>query len=139
MSPPVVGMPNTNPVTIRRQISWPSQFEERTDNRIKTVMDRIDLTTGKKSRSFLQQDGTIKFIERPCDLCEKTGKKDQWHFSFECPTREKMTTIIAETADSDSESDSEFGELPGVGKSQFTKEPTSYTFTASTSTLAGKV
>ena len=48
-------------------------------------MERIDLSTGKKARSFQRQDGTIKFIERACELCERTNKKDQWHFSFECP------------------------------------------------------
>ena len=45
--------------------------------------------------------------------------------------------MIAETADSDSEADSESG-LLGVIQTQYTKEPTSYTFASSASELAGK-
>ena len=100
-------------------------------------MDRMDLTTGRKTCSFQRQDSTVKLIERAYELCEKTGIKDQWHFSFECPTREKLTVIIAETADFDSEADSESG-LPGVIQTQYTKEPTSYTFTSSASKPVGK-
>ena len=118
----------------RKQITWPSRFEKKTDNRIRVVMERVDITTGKKARSFQRQDGTIKFIEWPCDLCERIGKKGQWHFSFKCPTRDKMTAMISETIDSDfeAEADSE-NELPGVSRTQYTQEPTSYTFASSAS------
>ena len=117
---PVTGLNNTNPATApqeRKQITWPARFEKRTDNRIKMVMERVDVTTGKKACSFQRQDGTIKFIERPCDLCDRTGQKDQWHFSCECPTRDKMTAMISETIDSDSEAEANSeNELPGVLK-----------------------
>ena len=76
-TPPAANTANlaSGPVQ-RKQISWPAQFERKADNRIKTVMDRMDLTTGRKTRSFQRQDGTVKFIERACELCEKMEIKD---------------------------------------------------------------
>ena len=41
-----------NPNLQRKQTTWPTRFERRVDNRLKTVIDRMDLTTGKKTCSF---------------------------------------------------------------------------------------
>lgn len=82
----------------------------RNDLHTKTVAETMDPATNKKTRSFLRKDGTIKFIEQPCELCDKIGKKDEWHFSFECATRDKITTMIIDTAESDSDEEA----LPGV-------------------------
>ena len=60
-------------------------FKRKADARLRTVAERIDLTPNKKTRSFQRRDSTVKFIERPCELCEKMGHKEKWYFSFECP------------------------------------------------------
>src|SRR5258705_12433174 len=41
-------------------------YKKRNLLRIKTIEDRINPATGKKSRSFIRSDGTPKLIERPC-------------------------------------------------------------------------
>ena len=83
--------------------TWAGPWDALNSQPAQMVMERVDLTTGKKACSFQRQDGTIKFIEWPCDLCEKTGKKESEN------------------------------ELPGVSRTQYTKEPTSYTFASSAS------
>jgi len=70
---------------------------------------RMNLATGKKTRSFLRQDGSPKFIEKHCEFCNKLGKKDQWHFGFEYTARQMVHTAWIETIETDSEED-----LPGV-------------------------
>ena len=137
LTPPSTATPSTAPgignIT-RKQLTWPGKkdekgerFRRRTDARIHTVADRLDPTTNKKIRSFQRGHGTIKFIERPCELCKKMGQKDKWHFSFECPAREKITSLIISIVESDT--DSEGKESPhGVTKTAFTHAPTSHIF-----------
>jgi len=60
---------------------------------------------------------------------KKLGKKDQWHFSFECSNKSSMTALILETASSDSEDD--VLPLPGVWPSVWSSTLTSYIFSSS--------
>ena len=106
-------------------------FKRRADARLRTMAERIDPTTNKKTRSFQRRDGTVKFIERPCELCEKMGHKEKWYFSFECPARERITSLIVETIGSDTESEDEES-LPGVAETAFTHAPTSHVFSTNT-------
>ena len=146
-SPPTAtpsAAPGTGNIT-RKQLTWPGRknekgeaFRRRTDARIRIVADRLDPTTNKKIRSFQRGDGTIKFIERPCELCEKMGQKDKWHFSFECPAREKITSLIISTVESDTDSEGEES-LPGVTETAFTHAPTSHIFNTVGTESQGKV
>ncbi|KAF8429488.1 hypothetical protein BGX38DRAFT_1146949 [Terfezia claveryi] len=81
------------------------EYTKRNEVRMKTIADRLNPATNKRTRSFLRSDGTVKFIERPCEFCEKLGKRDQWHFGFECGTRAAVHTVWIETLESDSDSD----------------------------------
>jgi len=101
-------------------------YKRRIDTRGKTVEERLNPAMNKKVRSFLRNDGTVKYIERPCEFCERLGKKDQWHFSFECGNKSSVTALILETPSSDSEYD--ILPLPGVRPSVRTSAPTSYVF-----------
>ena len=103
-------------------------YRRRVDARARTVEERLNPATNKKVRSFLRNDGTVKYIERPCDFCEKLGKKDQWHFSFECSNKSSMIALILETAPSDSDEDEFF--LSGVRPSAHTSSPTSHVFSS---------
>jgi len=80
----------------------------------------------KKVRSFLHNDSTMKYIERPCDFCERLRKKDQWHFSFEYGNKSLVMALILETTSSDSEDN--ILPLPSVRPSVRTSTPTSYVF-----------
>jgi len=78
-----------------------AEYVKRNLMRIKTIDERINPATGKKTRSFLRTDGLPKFIERPCEFCDKLGKKDQWHFGFECTARQTVHTAWIETMETD--------------------------------------
>ncbi|RPB17995.1 hypothetical protein L211DRAFT_854596 [Terfezia boudieri ATCC MYA-4762] len=82
-----------------------AEYSKRNEARVKTIADRLNPATNKKTRSFLRSDRVVKFIERPCEFCEKLGKRDQWHFGFECGTRAAVHTVWIETLESDSDSD----------------------------------
>lgn len=116
----------------RKQITWVGKddsLKRRNDARIRTVVFRLDPATNKKARSFLHAGGTVKFINRPCELCEKIGKKNQWHFNFECPAKEKITSLIAEIDELDTDPEtSDIENIPGVSSANFTQALTSYVF-----------
>ena len=98
-----------------------SEYNRRMELHIKSIAERKNPTTGKYTRSFLRADGIPKFIERPCEFCDKMGKKEQWHFGFECEARKTIHAMWMETMDSDSDRESS------------EEEPTSTSFTIMTS------
>ena len=51
-------------------------YKRRIDTHAKTVEERLNSTTNKKVRSFLHNDGTMKYIERLCEFCNISKKFD---------------------------------------------------------------
>jgi hypothetical protein len=54
------------------------------DDRRSSVQNRINPDTGKPCRSYLNYQMKPVFIKRGCSLCEKNGRPNQMHFTFEC-------------------------------------------------------
>ncbi|KAF8459830.1 hypothetical protein BDZ91DRAFT_734338 [Kalaharituber pfeilii] len=110
-----------------RPVEERTRPQSKPDLRIQTIEDRINPVTGKKTRSFRNKSGAIKFLERPCDICA-LAKKQEWHFSFECPLKQAAAYVIS-FDDSDSENSGDGGvDLPGVSSTPFTDHPTSHVF-----------
>lgn len=101
---------------VGNEIGAPKQDRRRIDRRLATLEDRRN-PAGQLVRSFVRSDGTVRFIEHACDVCEKNGKKDQMHFRFKCPAnnRNATKTYVAtpvsddETDDSDDDQGNESG------------------------------
>jgi len=103
-------------------------YKTRIEARAKSIAERVNPTTNKRARYFLCRDGTIKFIERPCKLYSKIGKKDEWHFSVEYTNRQGITTLILSTASCDSKDK----HLLRVYETPYITNPMSYVFNFST-------
>jgi hypothetical protein len=54
------------------------------DERKSSVQNRINPDTGKPCRSYLNYQMKPVFIKRACNLCERNGRPNQMHFTFEC-------------------------------------------------------
>lgn len=100
-----------------------NDYKKQNNIRIKTIQDRVNPGNNKPTRSFLRSDGNPKFIERPCEFCEKLGKKEQWHFGFVCSARNQVQTLWIETLKLNLDEN-----LPGVTETSFTENPTSHVF-----------
>jgi hypothetical protein len=50
-----------------------------------TIQNRTNPETGKSVRSYLNFQGKPVFIKHACKICDKNGRSNQMHFSFECP------------------------------------------------------
>ncbi|KAI5803972.1 hypothetical protein DFH27DRAFT_652196 [Peziza echinospora] len=119
---------NQTPASNKPQSTQPPQRAQstgrpaRVDSRAASLMDRYNPEAKKNQRSFLRKDGTPVFLERSCAICDKLGHKNEMHFSFECPLKSTIKTLIAEGIDEDED------HLPGVASSPHTTKPTSYRF-----------
>jgi len=65
----------SKPVRDRGKREAAKAYRARIDARTRSIADHVDPATNKRTRSFLRKDGSIKFIEWPCKLCSKIGKK----------------------------------------------------------------
>jgi hypothetical protein len=70
------------------------------DERKNSVQNRINPDTGKPCRSYLNNQLKPVFIKRACTRCEKNGRPNQMHFSFECLDNSPSALAI-EAADGD--------------------------------------
>jgi hypothetical protein len=66
------------------------------NDRKATIQNRINPETGKPVRSYLNFQGKPVFIKHACNICEKNGKTNQMHFSFECPNNTNPRTHAGE-------------------------------------------
>jgi hypothetical protein len=55
-----------------------------TDDRVSSIQRRLNPETGKMARSYMNRQGKPVFIKRPCSICERNGRPDNMHFTFEC-------------------------------------------------------
>ncbi|KAI5781708.1 hypothetical protein DFH27DRAFT_529204 [Peziza echinospora] len=96
---------------------------QRTDPQLASLSDRLNATLQKIERSFLCKDSSTVFLDRPCQIGKKMGNKNEMHFSFECPFKASIKSLVVEFSDTEDEDP-----LPGVHNTPRTDFPTSYTF-----------
>jgi hypothetical protein len=75
------------------------------DDRKNSVQNRINPETGKPCRSYLNFQMKPVFIKRACSLCEKNGRPNQMHFTFECIDSSAKTLAIEVGDDDDALAD----------------------------------
>ncbi|KAA8896471.1 hypothetical protein FN846DRAFT_893304 [Sphaerosporella brunnea] len=68
-----------------------------------TIQNRLNPETGKMVQSYLNFQGKPVFIKRACSICERNGKTNQMHFSFECPNNANPRTHAGEADDPEDE------------------------------------
>jgi hypothetical protein len=64
------------------------------DDRKNSIRDRINPDTGKLCRSYLNYQMKPVFIQRACKICDKNGRPNQMHFTFECTDTSAKTLAI---------------------------------------------
>lgn len=69
---------------------------EGNDARLESMRERFNPETKKIERSYINFQGKTIFINKPCLICEKNGKKNRMHFSFECSDKDSARAAYSE-------------------------------------------
>ncbi|KAA8896548.1 hypothetical protein FN846DRAFT_893270 [Sphaerosporella brunnea] len=93
------GNPETGPSASRPSKDKGKAIDRTGQDRKSTIQNRLNPENGRMVRSYLNYQGKPVFIKHACSVCEKNGKPNQMHFSFECNYNTKPRTHIGDVED----------------------------------------